>query len=452
MLLYRYRSVKWALTEITDHYFYFAETAKLNDPLEGNLNIYFQGDRAAWEGLLKNYIGSLAGAIDLYLLRADKKILQNETAIVNIYGFDDVPHGEAIHALGKQFLELDIVKEYVSLYGDSMAKCYERELVFILRILHIEAFKLCMNSMLKYELISYDDFQTVMAGVNARSFEYPDVAALKENYAENDEVRRTLFSIAEGMLKDRIEQIFLSIDEPDFLYRNAADEKGSQRRNWLAVRIEFPQMYVNQLAGIMYPQFYLTSFSANKENSSMWGNYADNHKGVCMIYESDHLGKMPGVLKKVEYGGNAVERNFFESFGRLTVKQIKGWLTGADGSISGCYKHIMNDMDAWRKAYWGAFEAKTCRKLKDWELEEEYRICLADMYRQYAQPEKRKINYNRKALKGIIFGINTSEYDKGRIVKSVLDAGYENVDFYQAEFLDQKLTIRKKMWEWKQKR
>ena len=52
MKLYRYRNIESALAEIEQGTFYFASKEELNDPIEGYVNLYFQGDSPAWEGLL----------------------------------------------------------------------------------------------------------------------------------------------------------------------------------------------------------------------------------------------------------------------------------------------------------------------------------------------------------------------------------------------------------------
>ena len=56
MKLYRYRTIESALAEIEHGTFYFASREELNDPIEGYIKLYFQGDQPAWEGLLRNYV------------------------------------------------------------------------------------------------------------------------------------------------------------------------------------------------------------------------------------------------------------------------------------------------------------------------------------------------------------------------------------------------------------
>ena len=120
---------------------------------------------------------------------------------------------------------------------------------------------------------------------------------------------------------------------------------------------------------MVYPESYIVCFSSQYNDSSMWGNYADHHKGVCLIYETDENNGITLDMKNascrhevlpVRYGGDTMERNFFETFGRLNPRQIRTWLTGLDG-ISSAYD-AFSDEDEWRKRYWEVFQVKTYQK------------------------------------------------------------------------------------------
>ena len=54
MILYHYRPIERALKEIGDCTLHFANCAELNDPLEGYVRVFWQGDNAAWEGICVN--------------------------------------------------------------------------------------------------------------------------------------------------------------------------------------------------------------------------------------------------------------------------------------------------------------------------------------------------------------------------------------------------------------
>ena len=57
--LYRFRSINYLLgkyNELENQSIYFASPEKLNDPLEGLRNIFWQGDQIVWRNFFKQYI------------------------------------------------------------------------------------------------------------------------------------------------------------------------------------------------------------------------------------------------------------------------------------------------------------------------------------------------------------------------------------------------------------
>lgn len=58
-MLYRFRSMKYLLgeyNELEKEEIYFASLNELNDPLEGMLQIIWDGDEISWKGLINNYL------------------------------------------------------------------------------------------------------------------------------------------------------------------------------------------------------------------------------------------------------------------------------------------------------------------------------------------------------------------------------------------------------------
>ena len=89
------------------------------------------------------------------------------------------------------------------------------------------------------------------------------------------------------------------------------------------------------------------------------------------------------------------------------------------------------------------FDAKTYRKIKAWEHENEYRLSLYNMFSEYNEPVNRNLKYSPEHFKGLIFGMNISEYDKMRIMEKLLTRADElkEFKFYQAEYDDEKQSI-----------
>lgn len=479
MELYRYRTIESAIRDIETGAFHFASPSELNDPMEGYVSVYWKGDRAAWEGLFRNYICSYFNAIENYLLAQDEKVLWEKTLMIDINAFDKFPIGKAYREIGNAILADQDVIRIISVYGDNEFKCFSNELHLILQFIHIKAFKICITYCHKYKLIPEDMVNSLIKGpemTDLSSFPFEHL-----NKLESDEVRRTIAMVADHEMNDLMEfqMICSGMQEPGFTYgRDITDfcndvKKGRQHRNWMALVVDFPKMYIHQLKNMIYPESYYVCFSGKNDDSAMWGNYADHHRGVCLVYDADYnrdRAEQYGYYqenknicpKKVEYGGKIIERNFFETFGRLTIPQIKGWLTGKNGVLSNCFAIFdsAEKIAEWREKYWEVFNAKNFHKLEAWKYEDEYRILIDNSFGEYVKIEtdadakkgrrSRNLKYDKKLLKGVIFGIMTSEYDKARIVEVLEDNGIAgNITYYQAEYDDvnQKIIVRKKgLW------
>lgn len=454
MLLYHYRTIESALPEISDSTFRFASCEELNDPLETYLHVYWQGDKAAWEGLFRNYVCSLFYAIECYLLEADGNVLRNNTLIIDIERFDDLPMGNILKELGEEFLADEDVHKISSAYGEKQLKVQREELQMLFQIIHRRALELCIEKYRDNELIPEDEAEQILEPLANRDDEkshkaLEEVTGIIQTQKIDDEKRHILSKIFDEVCEDRIEL--------NYIIKGLKDEMAgdsNQQRNWLTIYVDFPQVYINQLIHMLYPKCFIVCFSGNNNNSAMWGNYANHHKGVCLIYETDekqciNVQNHSIKAEKVVYNGKMLERNFFESFGRLTVSQIKKWLTGTEG-LSCCYDVFKNE-NKWREQYWKTYQMKNYRKLDSWAGEEEYRLVIDDMFYEYSEPDKRILAYDFEALKGVIFGIETSEHDKLRIMKSIMKRKKVNKDFsfWQAEYDDKNQTIRIREKKWK---
>lgn len=119
-------------------------------------------------------------------------------------------------------------------------------------------------------------------------------------------------------------------------------------------------------------------------------------------------------------------------------------MTSGD-KISCCYETYKNKKE-WHKQYWKIFKLKNCHKMKEWAYEEEYRLIIDNTFVKREKTVERNLSYNPKALKGIIFGIRTSEYDKKRIIDIIKKSSYSSVIFYQTEYDEeiQKINVREK--------
>ena len=462
MRLYHYRKIDSALEEIRNGTFHFSSREELNDPVEGHLHVFWQGDKSAWQGLIRNFVCSLYKALDFYLLQADEESIIHKTVMKDVHQVDDKPIGRDFQYVGDQFLADEEIDGIAALYGDNYLHVEEKELRMILTFIHQKAFYLCIQRMKSRQLIPEEIADDILSRRTNDRIEFPH--EIMQADLPDEKPRKAIASFAEEAMEDIIEMRYLDIGstEEHFLFGDKFDklDEGRAKRLWMLISVDFPKSYVSQLEDMLYPEAYAVCFSVKDNDSAMWGNYADNHKGVCLVYETDEenrirvAGRMSSV-KPIDYDAPIIERNFFETFGRLTYTQIRSWLTGTDGISKSI--GAFSDENAWREAYWAAFNAKSYRKLNAWKHEEEYRIVISNYFQQYNNPKSRNLQFDMKSLKGVIFGIKTSEYDKKQIVDALKEKSDElgDVKFYQAEFNDdlQEIKIReKKMWKFGKKK
>ena len=148
-------------------------------------------------------------------------------------------------------------------------------------------------------------------------------------------------------------------------------------------------------------------------------------------------------------------KQVLRSIGRLTGSDvIKHWYTDEEGNISECASHIRRDGDmdsgemvAWRESYLDNFYRDITAKTKDWEYEQEYRLILEDGLKQFDEKKNRTLTYDFNSLKGIIFGIKTSDEDKLKIIEIIQRKCKENnrtdFKFFQAYYSSEEGGIRK---------
>lgn len=453
MELYHYRSIENALKEINNGTFRYSDRLEVNDPLEGYVKVYWKGDSVAWEGLFRNYICSLWHSIELYLLGSTYEELERNAVVINTHCSDDVPLGNIFINISDCFVENVVLEKIIKYLGDEQISCSVKTLRMLFRLLQEIAFSICISKMKEERIIS--DINNVYSLHTEKTLEELINAGIGQT---NEMQQKTMFESVAIMVEDMMESCLLQEEWE-------SKEELTQKQKLMRVRFNFPYIYVERLQEIIYPKGYFVCFSSDNANSTMWGNYAENHTGVCLVYKTkkvngkDTLSVKSHIiygnektsvfhddeLKAIQYNHPVIQRNFFESLGRLNMVQIKSWLAPVDGKSSELLEKYQED--DWKEKYWVDYDEKYCMKLPAWEYEKEYRLLITDIWSEYTK-DNRFIKYNSEQLVGVIFGIKTSECDKMRIINAINKLGKtpEDFEFYQAEFDDekQKIIVRKK--------
>ena len=289
----------------------------------------------------------------------------------------------------------------------------------------------------------------------------PQAEATHENFSE------IMFSISYRMrLGQRLRH--------KYNLRNIPLENSEKNRQLLL--LDFNGTYVKELEKLLWPRWYAACFTKTDSNSSLWANYGDSHKGVCLIFDavdtsetstlalrrvtgwdSDSNGhwkekwnvvSMP--FHDVSYSDKPGEIDFFRNIGMLpTPALMKLWYTDEAGNTSECASHIEpgEGLEPWRKKHWGEYVRDIIFKSEDWKHEQECRLILHGLLEDSLGERHRALTYEFHSLKGIIFGIRTSDEDKVNVIEIIQRKCQENnltdFKFFQAYYSPERGDIHK---------
>lgn len=234
--------------------------------------------------------------------------------------------------------------------------------------------------------------------------------------------------------------------------------------------IEFPQLYLDAIKNLTYPEAYIACFMDNCNNSSIWGSYGDDHRGLCLKYKttdqqkpalklkaitghSSSSGKIYKYvefpLRKMSYSTDFIELDFFRNIGRIPIDPlINQWYTDENGEFSECGEHIYKNVEEWRKRHWESFDKAFLKKLPEWSNEREYRIVLSSILDSYVNPTDRLLEYKFEDLEAIVFGLRTPKEDRNKIIEIVLkkckEFGIKEFPFYEMAYSSIKQGLYKR--------
>jgi hypothetical protein len=458
--MYRLRSIYNLLdghNELENQEIYFAPSEDLNDPMEGFLDVFWDGDAIVWENLLKHFLMCFEQVFTLNIIAGETmEIKANEIPVFknrSTYSTNDV---KDIHSkLEKHFFD----HSYISKLSENLATrntpIRRDELITYLRLVHAYAIQSITEVYQEHGLINkksdgkrFNDLENFLKEKD------PIIDLLnraEEELSGSNEIASVFFLVA-GKVSTELNLLTA-------FHNNTL----SASSNKFFLFYEFPQAYVARIEEMVYPNWYTACFMKSCNDSSVWGHYGEQHKGVCLKFKTQSVGEkiqfnveringygergpttgmMPHTFYKVNYENKHIEIDFFKSLGRLQVIILRShWYTDKDGNLSKCADPISKDpevADRWHSDYWKSFYRGVTTKLKDWNYENEYRLILTNMLHNFDTVESRKLKYDFNNLEGIIFGIKTATENKLKIMKIIDDKckkhNRTDFNFYQAYY------------------
>lgn len=461
-LFYRLRSLdrllgdKWQENdgksgELAKQEIYFASPSELNDPMEGFSNIVFKGDKIVWHNFFKHYFICLERMFVVYSFCGEKENFLNLDYIPLYADLNNFPSPMYKQMFDEMYKDFNLqCKECIDRIAARTAVITKNELYIYLKFIHSMALLYIHHYHIKNGF-KQDDGKNHFAGLEKLKIKLIKIVANVERiFLENGENGDEMITTLCLLNKNMGESLFLQ------------DKFMNIPKNKKAVISDFPNLYLYLLEKLMYPEYYAACFLKEAHNSSVWGHYADGHKGVCLIFKSDNnflrlLGK--GLFdeqkeykhikfREIDYSGTFKRVNFFENIGRLRPTELSSWYISENGRKSIIWHKIFSNVDKWRESYWQKAEKRLLTKTKDWKYEKESRLIFSadNLLQDELDKQDRAFKYDFKDLDGIIFGINTPEDAKHKVIGIIKEKCQKNdrdtFNFYQAYYCDKNKNIQ----------
>lgn len=459
--LYRFRPLHRLLDkgELLNQEVFFASPDSLNDPMEGFRDIFWQGDEIVWTNLLRHYLLCLEWGYSLLSIGGEADPISWEhIPTLNINDLAPThQHQERIHKLVDAFFVNDSVRLVIQSLAARTRPIRREELAAYLWPIHGLALSVIQRNYREHGLGKQADPDAVvdsyLNGISDQvKLMLEHVARLENESSDADRVAAVLFTVHRQM-----------VDELKFIHRynSAGDSIGA---NLTFILFDFPEKHITRLETLVYPDWYTACFMKECRDSSVWGNYGDNHTAACLIFNATDGSSSPSLkleriagfgsggpivhyvphpFHEVVYENKHLPVDFFRSLGRLPIPILsRDWYTDRNGQQSNCAADIFDDEDAFRTRYWDTFYHGVTRKLEAWHYEQEYRLILVGMMLDFTDSASRVTRYDFKDLAGIIFGIKTPTEKKIEICRIIEGkcraANRTDFKFYQAYYAQDK--------------
>ena len=459
--IYRFRSIDRLFGETCElerQTIYFAESSELNDPMEAIRDLVWRGDKIVWANLFRHYLYCLHHIYFLVRITEHDDPVDPADIPINMR-WDDPPTELYADVLNDIW---DDVNRHFDLEGiasrlDSLGRAVRRdELEFYLRLIQVHAVAAVVKTHVAYGLQEPDltDFEPP----SALPGRFPQMFDLYEQLSDDERFLEASFEVMHQMWVNRRIQIKMSAARQD-------DREFEDKRNLFLV--DFPHAYVQELPRAVGPVWSAACFTDNYGNSALWSSYAEGHSGVCLVFAVDDgehgpsitlheaaegdrmaepelrpsLGTRKHTFEPVRYVESLDEVDFFARINRLPEASARAvWFTDGDGNVSSSAVQLAPDVDinAWRDDLWSEYRRDILAKTKEWAHEHEHRLVTYSLLSDTLPSDERTMTYDFSALKGIIFGIDTDDDDKIRIIDLVkrkcVAAGRAEFDFRQARY------------------
>lgn len=451
-LLFRFRNTaallgsdpkKGGFQELEKEEIYFARPEELNDPMEGLTDVFWQGDDVLWENQIRHYVLTFVWYFGLWFVDNTEpfKPLRMQGGMSR----EDLPsdtYRTIVDAACSTIFAIPEVQGLPARLSKASFAVRRHGMRTMLMLLHPFVLDAVFQQLFKHGI--YPQEMPSMADPSQADSLLQALDRVPSDHGATPDVAEDFAETVGKISTDMNEQMLL------ITLANGGDRSAK----WADLMASFPARYIEAaVRDLHYNPWRTACFSRNCSNASMWGVYADGHRGVALVFRptlkderrtlrlSGMLGTgHPGYdfqVAPVEYGSRPAPIDFFLSLGRLPMAKLKdNWFTSGAGETSARWTEVQGDLDAWRERHLANSPARRSWKHDDWAHEEEERLVASTPFND--DPAEAPLKYEFSQLEAIVFGMRSSMEDKQHILRIVrekcLAAGRKHFRFFQADY------------------
>ncbi|MBP3127763.1 DUF2971 domain-containing protein [Thalassospira sp. ER-Se-21-Dark] len=452
--LYRFRPIEYILSsddlgyqkdpvkpygfdELRKNQLYLSPMENLNDPMEGYKNLYWKGDKVIWNNFFKHYAMCLTACMCQATLHGPSYRVTRQD--IPIHQSHRRSNDDIVKSVITSLASCEHVLGYIEAFAEAKRKIHKNELRFYLSTINMHI---------------TDFVRVAFAGLDP-SLTPIDASLSKKTLLSKSAISRFLSISETSAIEEKNAQISVKENEFKLATMIKSEPWGQVGAN---ITYDFPSLYLDAIEDLLYPKALIACLSERFDNPSMWSHYSRNHSGICLQFTTDgktfpvntivgiggtatntkyDVGLVNLTLHKVTYDQEYPETDFFNSLGQLPIPTLNSaWLYDDEGNRSSCLNQLTNDEGTWRQKYWEHHPSTVTKKLSDWEYESEFRAISTSGFNQ--DIVSKNTTYNFDNLDGIIFGMQTKDDYKTKIIEIIKEkcdtANRSCFNFYQAYY------------------
>ena len=183
-----------------------------------------------------------------------------------------------------------------------------------------------------------------------------------------------------------------------------------------------PELFLENCERSIFPNYYVACFTSTYSDPTMWAHYAKGHSGACLVFgsTSKENKRYLGNFKT-----NSDDRHQLREVKYLQILEPIDVLD-AISALNRFRKALIAPIDIrfWPQTILSDFRDRIVTKTTEWQREGEFRLVWEDKDRDrnrstHLAPRQRLVKYEFDTLKGIIFGVKTTDLDKLRIMRVI---------------------------------